>query len=155
MYKESIVSVADTRRTREEVRANVELGNDEGEDCDEFLEGILRKIDVLQTRVLNLKSRSEKVMADERVKLYASGYFSSSTSLSSPPPTPSYRMPVGNYIASQLLAEYNLGAVLLPSNDEAAAPHANGAIDHPQSAYDYENVSLSLSLSPNHHHFLH
>lgn len=138
-------------RAREELRVDVRLDNDGGEGCDKFLENILRKIDAIQSRVHILKRRSEKVLAEDRVKLRLSDYLSSSPPLRSPPPTPSYRTPVGNYIASQLLAEYNLGAVLLPSNDEVvvAAPQTNGAIDNPHLAYDYEHVSF-LFFSPNH-----
>lgn len=130
-------------RALEELRTDFGLGNDE----DELLENILRKIDAIQSRVRNLKSRSEKVMAEDRVELRISDYLTSSPSLCSLPAAPSYRTPVGNYVASQLLAEYNLGAVLLPSNDEAVAapqPQANGPIVNPHLAHGYEHVSFSF-----------
>ncbi|XP_057805503.1 uncharacterized protein LOC131020601 isoform X2 [Salvia miltiorrhiza] len=93
-----------------------ELGNDEGGEHDKALEEILRKLEALQWRVRKLKSRVVEYEKEEEEEEEEEDKLAWVQSGAHPSPTTTRRrMPVTtNYIASQLLAEYNLGGVLLP-----------------------------------------
>lgn len=114
--------------------ADESLDNDQllfvkNENDDNSLEDVFRKIEHLQSRVGKLKSRMEKVKSENIEDLPSTDGLSSpipDNSLVISPPnsvsppntasSPDYGngMSIGDYIASQLISEYNNGDALVP-----------------------------------------
>ncbi|KAL2477870.1 hypothetical protein Fot_47025 [Forsythia ovata] len=101
--------------------ANDELKWLESRDSDNSWEHVLQKIGFLQSQVGKMKSRVDKVMSENAGKNSFTDDLSllmpSNALVGSPRNTASLsnngdRMPVGSYIASQLLSEYNMGDIV-------------------------------------------
>ncbi|CAI9765152.1 unnamed protein product [Fraxinus pennsylvanica] len=101
--------------------ANDELQWLESGDGDNSWEHVLRKIGYLQSQVSKMKSRVDKVMSENAGKnsstVDLSFLMPSNALVGSPRNTASLsnngdRMPVGSYIAPQLLSEYNMGNIV-------------------------------------------
>ncbi|KAL2251611.1 uncharacterized protein LOC105173277 [Sesamum indicum] len=125
------------------------LGDDEmlcvenGSD-DDSLEHIFQKIELLQSQVGNLKSRVDKVIISGKAETFPltenwSLPFLDNALVDSPPntatpPNDVDRMPVGTYIAAQLISEFNMGDLLVPesilTSHGEVFPDANGSINH-------------------------
>ncbi|KAH6824027.1 hypothetical protein C2S53_000093 [Perilla frutescens var. hirtella] len=139
-----------------EVNNGVELGNEEvfcveAGSCDKFVEDALRKIELLHSRVLKLKSRAGEVVSEHAGKLSSADALNPPISLSLPP-SMMYQMPVETYLVSQLMSEYNFGGLLLPesavpSNGEVVTD-ANGSknLDHLASAYEEDEYDEEILI---------
>ncbi|CAA3020610.1 Hypothetical predicted protein [Olea europaea subsp. europaea] len=101
--------------------ANDEMQWLESRDSVNSWEHILRKIGYLQSQVAQMKSRVDKVMSEDVGKYSSADDLSllmpSNALIGSPRNTASLsnngdRMPVGSYITSQLLSEYNMGDIV-------------------------------------------
>lgn len=114
------------------------MGSEDGND-DEILEHTMRMIQSLHSQVVEMRTRLGKVTHDQGGQFCGTDNLRSQNSSS----ITAYGMSMGTYIASQLLSEYNQGAVLLPGSavtTEVAGSCANGSNNHCHSTC----VSLSL-----------
>ncbi|KAK4397395.1 hypothetical protein Sango_1576100 [Sesamum angolense] len=130
--------------TNDEFLGDDEMLCDETGNDDNSLEHIFRKIEFLQSQVGKLKSRVDKVMISEKAETFPltenlSLPFLDNAFVDSPlntatPPNDGNRMPVGTYIAAQLISEFNMDDLLVPesmlTSHGEVFPNANGSINH-------------------------
>ncbi|KAL0373480.1 UNVERIFIED_CONTAM: hypothetical protein Sradi_3263700 [Sesamum radiatum] len=136
-------------KATQKVNANDEfLGEDEmlciETESDDNLQHIFQKIEFLQSQVGKLKSRVDKVIISEKAETFPltenlSLPFLDNPLIHSPlntatPPNDGDRMPVGTYLAAQLMSEFNMGDLLVPesmlTSHGEVFPDANGSIKH-------------------------
>ncbi|KAL1546508.1 hypothetical protein AAHA92_23095 [Salvia divinorum] len=121
----------------EEGRSDSELGNDEARDCNKDHEEILERLEGLQRRVHKLRSLVEEEKEDDlRSVIWPNATLG--LPLPPKPKTTCHRIPVGTHLASQLLAEYNLGGVLLPES-ALPGPLPKQTRHHPPTTHAYQN----------------
>ncbi|KAL0411557.1 UNVERIFIED_CONTAM: hypothetical protein Slati_3745400 [Sesamum latifolium] len=124
------------------------LGEDEmlcvETESDDNLQHIFQKIEFLQSQVGKLKSRVDKVIISEKAETFpltenSSLPFLDNAMIDSPlntatPPNDGDRMPVGTYLAAQLMSEFNMGDLLVPesmlTSHGEVFPDANVSINH-------------------------
>ncbi|KAK4416064.1 hypothetical protein Salat_2713800 [Sesamum alatum] len=129
--------------TDDECLADDEMLRVETGSGDKSLEHIFQKIEFLQSRVGKLKSRVDKVISAKAEMFPSTENLSLPVSddalIESPlntatPPNDEDRMPVGNYIAAQLISEFNMSDLLVPESiltDQGEVfTDANGSINH-------------------------
>ncbi|XP_042056023.1 uncharacterized protein LOC121800526 isoform X1 [Salvia splendens] len=131
-------NVVNNSGTCEEGKSDSELGNDEARDCNKDHEDILERLEGLQRRAHKLRSLFEEEKEDYfRSVIWPDGTLD--LPLPRKPKSTYHRMPVGTHLASQLLAEYNLGGVLLPESAHPG-PLPKPTRHHPPSTtHAYQN----------------
>lgn len=114
------------------------------------LELLLWKIYCLQSQVGKLKGRDDRVMTENAGKLSFTDVLKLPTPCNPSTSTSGDTMPVGTYIASQLISEYNMGDVRVIDSavtSHGDLPDANSRKAHAYFANAYKNVS-SISIPP-------
>lgn len=123
-------------------------------DGDNPLEVILGKIEFLQSQVVKMKSRVEKVISENAGKSSFMDDLSTlmpfSALIASPQstsPNNGDKMRVGTFIASQLKMEHNMSDTLVPENgmtSNEVVPGVNGTTNHVSFTNAYKKVSYIL-----------
>ncbi|KAL6495350.1 hypothetical protein OROGR_029913 [Orobanche gracilis] len=129
----------------DEFWANDDLSSFIAGDGDNSLEGVLRKIEFLQSQAGRLRSRADRILTENAEKILFADNLSLPAPFHASHANNGEGMAVGTHDASQLISEYNMGDVLLPDNI-AITNHGNGVrkananIDHALSADAHRNV---------------
>ncbi|KAL6569301.1 hypothetical protein OROMI_013815 [Orobanche minor] len=129
----------------DEFWANDDLSSFIAGDGDNFLEGVLRKIELLQSQAGRLRIRVDRILSENAKTIFFADNLSLPAPFHASHANNGEGMAIGTHDASQLISECNMGDVLLPdniaiTNHGIGVCNANANIDHARSADSHRNV---------------